>query len=433
MLAQVWWVCRARDTKTDFPRRKQIRMISVASFQSKTREFAIEESPAGTAVSELSVEVLRLRVRQQEILAEFGVLALKGTPFPELLSHAARVAAEGLNAEFGKVLKYVPAEGRLLVCAGVGWEPGVVGSATVGADMASPAGYALHTGQAVISNHLENEERFRTPELLVEHGIRRAMNVILQGDGTPYGVLEVDSRSEGEFHLNDIVFLQGAANILGMAIERQRIEGNLREALDHQRVLLKEVNHRVNNSLQIVAGMLHLHASSAESDDLRHQLNEASGRIAAIARAHQRLYSSNQINILDLGAYLRDVCRDLEESMPGCEISVAADDAIEIATDRAIPTALLVNELVTNIAKYAYPAGQCRAWVGLCRGPRDTITVSVRDEGAGLPSDFDLKSSRRLGMRLVNAFATQLHGDLEVRRLEPGTEFSLTLPLDPRV
>jgi two-component sensor histidine kinase len=291
----------------------------------------------------------------------------------------------------------------------------------------------LHTGQAVISNHLENEERFRTPELLVEHGIRRAMNVILQGDGTPYGVLEVDSRSEGEFHLNDIVFLQGAANILGMAIERQRIEGNLREALDHQRVLLKEVNHRVNNSLQIVAGMLHLHASSAESDDLRHQLNEASGRIAAIARAHQRLYSSNQINILDLGAYLREVCRDLEESMPGCEISVAADDAIEIATDRAIPTALLVNELVTNIAKYAYPAGQCRAWVGLCRGPRDTITVSVRDEGAGLPSDFDLKSSRRLGMRLVNAFATQLHGDLEVRRLEPGTEFSLTLPLDPRV
>jgi two-component sensor histidine kinase len=411
---------------------KAILMISVASFQPKTRKFAVEESPAGTATSELSIEALRLRVRQQELLAEFGVLALKGTPFPELLDHAARMAAEGLNAEFGKILKFMPAEGRFLVCAGVGWEPGVVGTATVGADMASPAGYALHTGQAVISNHLENEERFRTPELLVEHGIRRAMNVILQGDGTPYGVLEVDSCSEGEFHLNDIVFLQGAANILGMAIERQRMEGNLRQALDHQRVLLKEVNHRVNNSLQIVAGMLHLHASSAASDDLRHQLNEASGRIAAIARAHQRLYSSNQINILDLGAYLRDVCRDLEESMPGCKISVSAADTIEIATDRAIPAALLVNELVTNIAKYAYPAGQCRAWVGLCRGPGDTITVSVRDEGAGLPSDFDLRSSRRLGMRLVNAFASQLHGDLEVRRLQPGTEFLLTLPLNPR-
>src|SRR5712675_1020112 len=99
-------------------------MISVASFQPKTREFATEESPTDTAVSELSVEALRLRVRQQEILGEFGVLALKGTPFPDLLNHAARVAAEGLNAEFGKILKFMPAEGRFLVCAGVGWDPG---------------------------------------------------------------------------------------------------------------------------------------------------------------------------------------------------------------------------------------------------------------------------------------------------------------------
>jgi two-component sensor histidine kinase len=407
-------------------------MISVASFHPKTREFAVELSPAGTAVSELSVEALQLRVRQQEILGEFGVLALKGASLPELLSHAARIAAEGLNAEFGKILKYMPAEGRFLVSAGVGWEPGVVGTATVGADIASPAGYALRTGQPVISNHLENEERFRTPELLVEHGVRRAMNVILQGDGTPYGVLEVDSRSEGEFNLNDIVFLQGAANILGMAIERQRIEGDLREALDRQHVLLKEVNHRVNNSLQIVAGMLHLHASSAQSDDVRHELNEASSRIAAIARAHQRLYSSNQINVLDLGAYLRDVCHDLEESMPGCRIAVDAGDGIQIATDRAIPAALLVNELVTNTAKYAYPAGQGRAWVTLSRGPVDTIAIAVRDEGAGLPPDFDLKSKRRLGMRLVNAFAHQLQGDLQVRRLQPGTEFLLTIPLTPQ-
>jgi GAF domain-containing protein len=65
--------------------------------------------------------------------------------------------------------------------------------------LASPAGYALRTGKPVISNHLENEQQFRTPELLVEHGIRRAMNVILQGDGSPFGVLEVDSQSEGEF------------------------------------------------------------------------------------------------------------------------------------------------------------------------------------------------------------------------------------------
>ena len=221
--------------------------------------------------------------------------------------------AEGLRAEFAKVLKYLPEDNRFLVCAGVGWGPDVVGSATIGADMASPAGYALHTGKPVISNHLDIEDRFRTPELLVQHGVRRAMNVILQGDGTPYGVLEVDSRSEGEFAQSDIVFLQGVANILGMAIERQRMEGNLRQSLDRQQLLIKEVNHRVNNSLQIVASMLHLHASGAESGEVRHELREASSRIAAIARAHQRLYTSDRIDRLDLGAYLSDVCKDLGE------------------------------------------------------------------------------------------------------------------------
>ena len=404
-------------------------MVTAVSFQTTTGDFsAVEAPPAGMAEPELSVEALRLRVRQQELLSEFGVLALKGTPFPELLESAARLVAEGLKAEFAKVLKYQPEDNRFLVCAGIGWGPDIIGKATVGADMESPAGYALHTGKPVISNHLNIEERFRTPELLVKHGIRRAMNVILQGDGRPYGVLEVDSRSEGEFAQSDVVFLQGVANILGMAIERQRMEGNLRQALDRQQLLIKEVNHRVNNSLSIVASMLHLHASGAESNEVRHELCEASGRIAAIARAHQRLYKSDRIDTLDLGAYLTEVCKDLGDSMPSCEVNVSAEEGIEIGTDRAIPAILLVNELITNAAKYAYPAGNCRVWVTLSRMPKDDVLISVRDEGVGLPSTFDIKSVRRLGMRLVTSFSQQLQGNVQVLRKDPGTEFVLTMP-----
>jgi two-component sensor histidine kinase len=407
-------------------------MVSVVSYQAHTRQFAVEEASAGSSDHELSLEALRLRVRQQEILSDYGVLALKGTPFPELLDHAARLVVEGLGAEFAKVLQFIPEQNRFLVCAGVGWGAGVVGHATVGADMASPAGYALRTGQPVISNHLENEDRFRTPELLVQYGIRRAMNVILQGDGTPYGVLEVDSRSQGEFTQSDIVFLQGVANILGMAIERQRIEGNLRQALDRQQLLIKEVNHRVNNSLAIVASMLHLQSSVAKSTEVRHELREASNRISAIARAHQHLYRRDRIDTLDLGAYLRDVCKALDESMPGCEIHLDLEDGIDIRTDRAIPAALLVNELVTNAAKYAYPAGNCRVWVSLARAAQQSVTISVRDEGVGLPQSFDPKSGKRLGMRLVDAFSQQLQGDLRVIRRNPGTEFVFTLPIDAR-
>src|SRR6202040_1193008 len=206
---------------------------------------------------------LQQRIRQQEILAELGVVALQGKPFLELLNETVRLTAEGMNAEFCKVLEFIPADNRLLVRAGVGWHEGIVGRATLGVDLESPSGFALRTGKPVISNHLENEQRFRTPELLVEHGIRRAMNVILQGDGSPYGVLEIDSRSEGEFSENDIAFLQGAANVLGMAIERQRHERHLKAALDRHQVLLKEITHRVKNSLQLVTAFLHLQASSA--------------------------------------------------------------------------------------------------------------------------------------------------------------------------
>jgi two-component sensor histidine kinase len=405
-------------------------MVSVVSYDPKTREFAVAETPPAGAEPELTPEKLRLKVRQQQLLADFGVFALKGTPFPELLHEATRVAAEGLEADFAKALKYLPQENRFLVCAGMGWEPGVVGTATVGADTASPAGYALRTGQSVISNHLDIEERFRTPELLVQYGIRRAMNVILQGEDTPFGVLEVDSRSEGEFSQSDIVFLRGVANILGMAIERQRVEANLREALEQQQLLIKEVNHRVNNSLQIVASMLHLHSAVSESSEVKHELQQAAGRITAIARAHQQIYKSNKIGTLDLGSYLADVCKAIEASMPVCEIDVAAEQGVVIPTDRAIPAALLTNELITNAAKYAYTShDHCRIWLKLSRVSDDTAELSLRDEGIGLPATFDLNSGKRLGMRLVNAFTQQLQGDLQVLRRDPGTEFILKFPI----
>lgn len=372
----------------------------------------------------------KLRIRQQEILAELGVLALQGTPFPELVTQTATLTAEGLEAEFCKVLEYQRKEARFLVTAGVGWGPDVIGVASVGADIESPAGFALVTGKPVISNHLENEDRFRTPELLARHGIKRAMNVILQGDGSPYGVLEVDSRLEGEFSVNDISFLQGAANILGMAIERQRIEANLRAALERNQLLLKEVNHRVNNSLALVASMLHLKSATVD-DEVKVHLDEASSRITAIARAHQRLYQTEMFEKIDLGPYLEDICQSFSESLPDCLLHVNVKTGIEVPPDQAIPVALFVNELITNSAKYGHPNRKCEVWIEIVRND-GKISVSVRDEGIGLPPNFEPKSNKGLGMRLVNAFASQLGGKLEIRRHDPGAEFVLTFPTPDR-
>ena len=340
-----------------------------------------------------------------------------------------RLSAQGLEAEFCKVLEYMPAQNRLLMRAGVGWDEGLVGTATVGADLASPSGYALHTGKPVISNHLASEERFRTPDLLAAHGVRRAINVILQGDGVPYGVLEVDSRSAGEFSERDIAFLQGAANVLGMAIKRQRQEQALKTALEHNQVLLKEINHRVKNSLQMVANMLRLQAG--DDPHLGQRLQEASGRIMAIGRAHDRLYRSPQIEKIEMSDYLSDICKDLDQIIPNGDIQFDASGQFLFNTDRAINVALVVTELVANAAKHAYPdggRGPIRVRVG--RVDDTVVGISVRDHGSGLTPDFDIMKGTGFGMRLVKALVNQMHGQLRVERHPPGTEFVLEIPIE---
>ena len=390
----------------------------------------VEPSPLGEA-DETGKRALKQRIRQQEILAEIGVVALQhGTTFDALVGKVVQLAAEGLDAELCKILEFHPAENRFLLRAGLGWDSGIIGVATVGADLDSPAGFALKTGKPVISNHLEHEDRFRTPELLRVHGVRRAINVILEGEGAPYGVLEVDSRSAGEFSSHDIAFLQGAANILGMAIERQRYERKLQSALDYQKVLVDEINHRVKNSLQLVASMFGLQASSTSDTALSQSLQEAMLRVTAVARVHERLYRTATIGTVDLTGYLADVCADLREVTPGCDLQFACEGAIPIATDRAVRIALLATELITNAAKHAYPNISGGIIVLKLQRTGDTITLSVRDHGIGFAEAPSVNSvSSGLGMRIIRALAAQTGGTMTVVASDPGTEFSITLPL----
>ena len=388
----------------------------------------VETSPAGDA-PDLTLRALHQRIRQQEVLAELGVIALQGADFDKLLAETARLTAEALRAEFCKVLQYIPSENRLLVRAGIGWHEGIVGKASIGADLASPAGFALRTGKSVISNHLENEERFRTPEMLAQHGIHRAMNVILQGDGQPFGVLEVDSRSEDEFVEQDLAFLQGAANILGMAIERERHARNLEAALERHQGLLKEMGHRVKNSLMIVTSMLHLQARDIGDPNLTLHLEEAAQRVSAVARAHDQLFQGADIERMDLGKYVESVCKDLDASVAHCVIHTEAQHGLEFSADRAISAALVVNELIANAAKHAYRGKQGgRVQVRIAGVGEDKLSISVRDEGTGLPQGFDVARPKGLGMQIVTSFVTQLNGTIEVLHHNPGTEFVVILP-----
>jgi two-component sensor histidine kinase len=389
------------------------------------------DSKSANEASDPTLRALHQRIRQQEILAELGVGALQGPGFDQLLADTARLTAEGLRTEFCKVLEYIPAENRFLIRAGVGWEPGIVGVAKIDADLASPAGFALKTGRPVISNHLEIEERFKTPEILVRHGVHRAMNVILQGDGRPFGVLEVDSRSGDAFVEYDLAFLQGAANILGMAIERERHERNLKTALERHQFLIGEMNHRVKNSLALVASMLRLQAREDSDPAFAEQLEDATLRVGAIARVHEQLHQTSDVEHFDVGRYIEAICKDLSASFAQCEISVEAQPGIVISADRAISSALIVNELVSNAAKHAYHGqGAGHVWVNVASTGVDSFSIAVRDEGGGLPDGFEFGKGKGLGARMVRSLAAQLNASLDVVARHPGAEFILTAPLN---
>jgi hypothetical protein len=128
---------------------------------------------------------LPYRLRQQSLLGEFGRIAMQTRDFRNILQRATELCAHGLEANFAKVLEYQPDENRLMVRAGVGWASDTIDIVSLAADIGSPAGYAYQTGATVISNHLEAETRFRTPKLLAEHGVRRAINVLIERGETP--------------------------------------------------------------------------------------------------------------------------------------------------------------------------------------------------------------------------------------------------------
>ena len=344
------------------------------------------------------------RLRQQEMVAGFGMFALKATELAPILAEACRVASLGLQTRFAKVLRFRPDSDDLLIIAGVGWQPGVVGHATLGAGLSSPAGYALHTGEPVLSNNLGKEDRFQTPELLVEHGVHSAINVAIDAADAslPFGVLEVDGTARGEFVAADTAFLQSLSSVLAAAQVRHETEQAKDALLREKDLLMLEVHHRVKNSLQLVRALLQLQARSA-SEETRTQLEAAAGRIMTISAVHRHLYEGGSATQTDAAAYLRALIGDIQAMVDTPEnhreIIVQADP-LRLSADQTTPLGLITSELVANALKH----GTGRVLVSLHSAPGG-LQVQVEDEGPGFPPDLVPRLSASLGMRLVTALA----------------------------
>ncbi len=202
-------------------------------------------------------------------------------------------------------------------------------------------------------------------------------------------------------------------------------------ALSQKQVLLREVNHRIKNSLQLVSATLSLQGQAASDAATREHFDAAQAQIRAVARLHERLYRQDRYETVEAFALARAVCEDVAAISVGrARVRIETEGAAQIGVDAGGPFALILVELITNAVKHASGAGGAGMVEVRCRVAEEPmISVVVSDEGRGLPPGFDLRGQKGMGLRMALALATQIGGTLAALPLSHGAAFELRVPL----
>ncbi len=195
-------------------------------------------------ITKLKVTANRLRAssEQHAVIAKLGMKALSTEDTSNLMDQLVREVTHTLNADFCKVMEYRPEQEQLFIKAGIGWNSGIVGEATVPAGNSSQAGFTLHTPEPVIVHDLATEQRFKGPDLLIEHKVVSGISCVIENGDKPYGVLGVHTKDKRLFNQEDVHFLVSAANILSVALHRKGMEQQLRNNESRLRIA-KDSSH----------------------------------------------------------------------------------------------------------------------------------------------------------------------------------------------
>ena len=211
--------------------------------------------------------------------------------------------------------------------------------------------------------------------------------------------------------------------------ERMKLEGELRQALGDKELLAQEIEHRVQNSLMIVSSLLALQRSSARSPETADALAAASSRVLAIGRVHQRLYKGQDIQAIEFGDYLQQLCRDIQETFSRTNISFDIQtDAVQLPVDQAVRLGIVANELITNACKYCGTGSDATVFVRL-EVRAQALVLTVRDTGPGVPDDFAPEGGKGLGLRAIRALVRQFGGTFVFPRAGDPARFEITAPV----
>ena len=371
----------------------------------------------------------RVALSQQAALAQFGEFALKSDDLDEILHQACRLVSNALGTHLVKVMELQPDGETMLVRAGVGWKPGIVGEMRVGIGARAAEQYALQTSEPVVSPNIETENRFEYPPFIREHGVQALVTVVIVGPDSepPYGVLEVDNPAPRRFTDADAQFLRAYANLLAAAVERLRIVVELRERADDKERLLRELQHRVKNNLQTVMTMVARAIRRTRHPEAVGALRAVGDGIEALRMVHDKIYRDGEgLDHTCLGTYLAELAASLL-AFHGKEVLsrirlVSDIERTHVSSDTAVPFGLITSEFITNSLKYAFGDGAGTIGLRVETG-QGGVRVTLWDDGTGLPTE----QSGGTGMSLINGLARQV-GATASWSGEQGTRLSLSLP-----
>ena len=211
--------------------------------------------------------------------------------------------------------------------------------------------------------------------------------------------------------------------------ERKRTEEALRVSLQEKEALLQEVHHRVKNNMQVISSLFNLQAKHTANEECRQILVEGQMRIRTMSLVHEQLYRSFDLSKIDLCGYVQSLATHLLSVYlrDSTRVRMQTDfEELFLDVNSAIPCGLILNELISNAFKHAFPGGRPGlVRIGLRRKPDDTVEIRVADDGVGLPEGVDFRQGETLGLQIIHLLAEQLDGALDVDRTK-GTAVTLT-------
>jgi len=230
----------------------------------------------------------------------------------------------------------------------------------------------------------------------------------------------------------DGVFL-GFSGIARDITERKNLQHKVEASLKEKEILLKEIHHRVKNNMQVISSLLNLQAKLIKDEKSREVIRESQNRVMSIALVHEKLYQSKNLAEINYLEYLRKIAENLLQSYgispKTVDIRIHADDII-IPIDKAIPISLIINELISNSLKYAFPDNRAGTILIDFKKDGDTYTLFVKDDGIGLPENVTLDQTNTLGFQLVSSLVGQILGTISLNR-GAGTEFRIVFTIEP--